>query len=63
MLDAVITWVETRHPAMPIALSVNPAFEAAVRLYASRGFEATGSCEPIEHAPSLSCALMIRRRA
>jgi RimJ/RimL family protein N-acetyltransferase len=63
MLDTVIAWVEAGHPALPIALSVNPAFEAAVRLYRSRGFEPDGCREPIPHAPSMHCARMIRRRA
>jgi GNAT superfamily N-acetyltransferase len=62
LLDAVIGWVEAAHPEMPIALSVNRAFAAAVRLYESRAFVFTGASEPIDHAPAARCDVMIRRR-
>jgi GNAT superfamily N-acetyltransferase len=62
LLDAVVGWVEAAHPAMPISLSVNPAFAAAVRLYESRAFVLTGAWEPIDHAPAVRCLTMIRRR-
>jgi ribosomal protein S18 acetylase RimI-like enzyme len=62
MLDEVIAWVEAQHPALPIALSVNPTFVAAVGLYESRGFAPTGASEPIDHTPEARCEVMVRRR-
>ena len=59
----VCSLAEALHPAVSISLSVNPTFEAAVRLYRSRGFEPDGCREAIPHAPSMHCARMIRRRA
>jgi ribosomal protein S18 acetylase RimI-like enzyme len=62
MLDALIGWVEARHPAAAISLSVNPTLAAAVRLYESRGFRATGASKAIDHTPGAHCAVMVRRR-
>jgi ribosomal protein S18 acetylase RimI-like enzyme len=63
LLDAVIGWLEARHPAATIALSVNPTFAAAVRLYESRGFTPTGASKPIDHTAGARCAVMVRRRS
>jgi ribosomal protein S18 acetylase RimI-like enzyme len=62
VLDALIGWLEARHPAAAISLLVNPTLAAAVRLYESRGFVATGACKAIDHTPGARCDLMVRRR-
>jgi ribosomal protein S18 acetylase RimI-like enzyme len=61
MLDALIAWLEARHPTGAISLSVNPTLAAAVRLYESRGFTPTGASTPIDHTPGARCAQMVRR--
>jgi ribosomal protein S18 acetylase RimI-like enzyme len=63
MLDALIGWLEVRHPAAPISLSVTPTLGAAVRLYESRGFASTGASTAIVHTPGARCAEMVRRRS
>ena len=63
MLDALIGWLEVRHPAATISLSVNPTLAAAVRLYESRGFASTGASTAIGHTPGARCAGMVRRRS
>lgn len=63
LLDALVVWLEARHPAATISLSVNPALAAAVRLYESRGFTPTGASKAIDHTPGARCAEMIRRRS
>jgi ribosomal protein S18 acetylase RimI-like enzyme len=61
MLDALIAWLEVRHPAVAISLSVNPTLAAAVRLYESRGFTLTGVSKPVDHTPGARFAEMVRR--
>lgn len=63
MLDALIGWLEARHPAVTISLSVNPTLAPAVRLYESRGFASTGASTAIDHTPGARCAEMVRRRS
>jgi ribosomal protein S18 acetylase RimI-like enzyme len=51
LLDSVITWLHQQRPAEPIFLDVNPRQTAAVRLYESRGFRATGKSKNLDHSP------------
>jgi GNAT superfamily N-acetyltransferase len=51
LLDAVLGWIAGVAPGAVVRLCVNPAFQAAVRLYASRGFARSGCSSPFDHAP------------
>jgi ribosomal protein S18 acetylase RimI-like enzyme len=51
LLDSAIAWLRQQRPAQPILLDVNPRQTAAVRLYESRGFRATGKSKKLDHSP------------
>ena len=51
LLDSAIAWLHQQRPAQPIYLDVNPRQTAAVRLYESRGFRATGKSKKLDHSP------------
>jgi ribosomal protein S18 acetylase RimI-like enzyme len=60
LLDAALAWVERVAPGSPVVLEVNPRAVAAVRLYLSRGFRATGKFTTLDHTPSERVDEMIR---
>ena len=60
LLDEALRWVEGIAPGSSIRLEVNPRAVAAVRLYESRGFRATGTSRPLDHAPTERVVEMIR---
>jgi ribosomal protein S18 acetylase RimI-like enzyme len=51
LLDSAIGWLQQQRPAQSIFLDVNPRQTAAVRLYESRGFRATGKSKKLDHSP------------
>ncbi len=53
MLDRLLAWAGTVDPNARVVLSVNPTQTAALRLYLSRGFVATGVVEPLGHTPGV----------
>ena len=61
MLDALIAWTGSAYPSKELWLSVNPGLEPALRLFRSRGFEATGLAQPLEHTPGASAQEMVRK--
>jgi len=60
LLDAALSWVEDVAPGSPVRLEVNPRAVAAVRLYESRGFTATGRSTTLDHTPNERVQEMIR---
>ena len=60
LLDASLAWVSGIAPGSEVQLQVNPRAAAAVRLYSSRGFRATGRSEPLHHTPGEKVEEMIR---
>jgi ribosomal protein S18 acetylase RimI-like enzyme len=60
LLDAALAWIERMAPGSPVVLEVNPRAVAAVRLYMSRGFRATGKFTTLDHTPSERVQEMIR---
>lgn len=60
LLDVAIAWIQEHAPEAPIYLDVNPRQEAAVRLYRSRRFAATGRSKPLSHTPGEQAVEMIR---
>jgi ribosomal protein S18 acetylase RimI-like enzyme len=60
LLDAALAWVEESTAGAPVRLDVNPRQVAAVRLYRSRGFRATGRSEPLGHSPNETVEAMVR---
>jgi ribosomal protein S18 acetylase RimI-like enzyme len=59
LLDALLGWIAGVAPGAPVGLCVNPAFQAAVRLYQSRGFVRRGCSTPIAHASDLPTDEMV----
>jgi ribosomal protein S18 acetylase RimI-like enzyme len=51
LLDSAMVWLHQQRPGQPIFLDVNPRLTAAVRLYESRGFRATGRSKKLDHSP------------
>lgn len=51
LLDAALEWAHALPGHSGIRLEVNPRQEAALRLYASRGFRFTGARRPLGHTP------------
>ena len=60
LLDAALSWVRDVAPGSFVRLEVNPRAVAAVRLYESRGFRATGSSTILDHTPDERVQEMIR---
>jgi ribosomal protein S18 acetylase RimI-like enzyme len=60
LLDTALAWVEEQAPGSPVYLEVNPLQSAAVRLYLSRGFQATGTRRPLEHTPEQRVEELVR---
>lgn len=60
LLDTVLTWIAGRDPSGAVRLDVNPRQHAAVALYESRGFERTGTSEPLPHTPGETVVAMTR---
>ena len=63
LLDGLLAWVKEAHPSQDVCLSVNPGQEPAVRLFRSRGFEATGLVQPLGHTPGTTVQEMVRKPA
>lgn len=63
LLDAVLGWIARVAPAAVVRLCVNPAFQAAVRLYESRGFARMGCSSRFDHAPEVVADEMVLTRA
>ena len=61
MLDALLAWAGGAYPSQDLWLSVNLGLEPAVRLFRSRGFEATGLAQPLGHTPGASAQEMVRK--
>jgi RimJ/RimL family protein N-acetyltransferase len=60
LLDTALDWSGETFPGLPVILEVNPRQESALRLYASRGFVATGATRPLEHTPDQLVQEMVR---
>lgn len=60
LLDAALDWTDQVFPERAVYLEVNPIQTAAVRLYESRGFRATGSLRPLGHTAGQSVIKMVR---
>ncbi len=60
LLDATLAWVESSFPSAQVVLGVNPAQEAVVRLYRSRGFSFTGVDDPSVYHPGTVVRQMVR---
>jgi ribosomal protein S18 acetylase RimI-like enzyme len=60
LLDMGLAWADATFTGRPIVLEVNPTQAAALRLYESRGFRATGVTNPIGHTPGVTVQEMIR---
>ena len=60
LVDAALAWIDSVEPGTSVRLDVNPRGTAAVQLYLSRGFRATGATEPLGHTPSETIEAMVR---
>jgi ribosomal protein S18 acetylase RimI-like enzyme len=60
LLDAALSWIDREAPGGHVKLEVNSRQVAAVRLYRSRRFQATGTSSALEHAPGERTIEMIR---
>jgi GNAT superfamily N-acetyltransferase len=59
LVDAVLTWARDRKAA-GLTLWVTATNEAAIALYAGRGFRPTGERRPLDHAPAVESIRMVR---
>jgi ribosomal protein S18 acetylase RimI-like enzyme len=60
LLDTALSWITNVAPGSPVQLEVNPRELAAVHLYQSRGFRATGKSAALEHSPGERVIELIR---
>jgi ribosomal protein S18 acetylase RimI-like enzyme len=59
LLDAALEWGRSAFPGKSVVLEVNPQQTAAVRLYESRGFQATATYRPLGHTTGQQVREMI----
>ncbi|MGB6499959.1 MAG: GNAT family N-acetyltransferase [Thermoplasmata archaeon] len=60
LLDAALVWVQAAAPGNAVYLDVNRRANAAVSLYESRRFRATGKVAPLGHIPGEQIQEMTR---